>query len=81
LSKLLLGSCNLQATLRQEGLLSKLRAQRSEIAQLPEMDVDHQFSNAETALQSQPEEHQNGMHNNVYHYLFSFTISSYFFLN
>lgn len=53
----------MQATLRQEGLLSKLRAKRSEIAQLPEIDVNHQFSNAGTGLQNQPEEQQNGMHN------------------
>ncbi|XP_048765311.2 coiled-coil alpha-helical rod protein 1-like [Ostrea edulis] len=49
----------MMATLRQEGLLSKLRAKRSEIAQLPEIDVNHQFSNAGTGLQNQPEEQQN----------------------
>uniref|UniRef100_A0A8W8J3C1 Uncharacterized protein n=1 Tax=Magallana gigas TaxID=29159 RepID=A0A8W8J3C1_MAGGI len=43
-----------KATLRQEGLLGKLRAGRSEVAQLPEVNVNSQFTKVDTITKLMP---------------------------
>ncbi|XP_022291591.2 coiled-coil alpha-helical rod protein 1-like isoform X1 [Crassostrea virginica] len=45
----------MMATLRQEGLLSKVRSQRSEVTQLPEADVSCQFTKVEAISMHPPE--------------------------
>lgn len=44
----------MMATLRQEGLLGKLRAGRSEVAQLPEVNVNSQFTKVDTITKLMP---------------------------
>lgn len=52
--------------MRQEGLLGKLRAGRSEVAQLPEVNITSQFAKVETVTKLLPTDGQEEEDSGIY---------------
>lgn len=52
--------------MRQEGLLGKLIAGRSEVAQLPEVNVNSQFTKVDTITKLMPTDREEEEENGIY---------------